>query len=127
MVGAITITADQFTDLGNGLVHAQGNIKLGDQLALTGDGAEVLFDSDTLIGRGILSMDSTPLLSGEFRANVATGIAMPVTGASSKLAKSPVSQSRSRWRSPQVDIPNATTTGKAVVSIGNPTQGARRP
>ena len=124
MVGAITITADQFTDLGNGLVHAQGNIKLGDQLALTGDGAEVLFDSDTLIGRGTLSMDSTPLLSGEFRANVATGIAMPVTGASSKLAKVAGFAVAKPVEITQVDIPNATTTGKAVVSIGSPTQGA---
>lgn len=82
-IGTITITADSYEPLGNGLTRASGNIRLGDHLRLSGDGAFVEFDGRTLTGNGALMLLGSAqrgappirLLEGAFGADAVGSVA----------------------------------------------------
>ncbi|NJN15503.1 MAG: hypothetical protein HC822_04015 [Oscillochloris sp.] len=57
-VGAITITADNYEDLGFNRTRATGNIQLGRYLYIDGSDAYVEFDGSYLSGNGTIILDS---------------------------------------------------------------------
>lgn len=123
-VGVIEITADKFTDLGGGLTQAQGNIRLGNELYLTGAGDVVIFDSTTVTGSGSLALgvgaNQLPLFHGIFRAVGATGIAVPaanVTCTIAQVAGFPVTAPPTIT---QIHIPTAVVLGAASLHLTPP-------
>jgi hypothetical protein len=84
-VGLISVKADYFTDLGNGQTQANGNVRLGHYLFLTGPDDSVIYDATTLTATGKLTViangSSLDVLTGTFRAPVATGVAVPIGSA----------------------------------------------
>jgi hypothetical protein len=81
-IGLISVKADNFTDLGDGQTQADGNVRLGHYLFLTGPDDSVIYDAITLTATGKLTLiandSSLDLLLGTFRAPITTGIAVPI-------------------------------------------------
>jgi len=123
-VGVIAITADTFTDLGGGLTQAQGNLRLGDHLYLTGAGDTVIFDSSVVTGTGTLALgagtDEMSLFTGGFRAVGATGIATPDVGVAYELTHVAGFTTTAALTIAQIGIPPAVVTGTAGLHLTPP-------
>ena len=77
-IGVVKITADEFTDLGNGKTRASGNVLLGDFLPLAGPSDYVDYDDTTLTANVALGLTANgkqlKLFAGSFSVPVATGV-----------------------------------------------------
>lgn len=123
-VGLIAITADTFTDLGGGLTQAQGNVRLGNALYMTGAGDAVVFDSSTVTGTGSMALDVgnelLPLFSGAFHAAGADGLAIPGAGITSALTQVAGFAASVPPTITQISIPSALVIGTAGLRLTPP-------
>ncbi len=89
MVGAVSIAADEFTDIGGGLTRARGNIRLGQHFYLTGPSDVVIFNATTLSGDGSLAFGQggaqVPLFTGAFSVPASAGVLLRNPGSSYDL------------------------------------------
>ena len=89
VVGAVTIAADEFVNLGGGLTRARGNVRLGTHFYLTGPSDVVVFDATTLNVDGSLAFGRgsrrVPLFSGAFDFLASTGAILRNPGQSFDL------------------------------------------
>jgi YVTN family beta-propeller protein len=85
MAGNIKVTANNFTDLGNGQFEAWGEVVLGDNLYLAGGADRVKFLANALTGTGRAQLHAgseiVDLFSGIFSADIVSGIATPAESA----------------------------------------------
>ncbi len=121
-VGLITITADDFTDLGGGLTQAIGNIQLGDYLKVTGSGANLIYDTNIVTGTGNLAYiaGNLQLFSGSFVADGATGLATLSDGAAYLLDQVAEFEVDNTLRIDQIDLPQALVTGQSGLHLTPP-------
>ena len=98
-IGKVSITADEFNNLPNGLVQATGNIWLGTHYRLSGWNDKILYPSSgsnpplTVTGNLLLVTGNLPILNGTSVRRTVTGVFLSIAAASRALTTA----SRATW------------------------------
>ncbi|MCP4539759.1 MAG: tandem-95 repeat protein [Chloroflexi bacterium] len=127
-VGALTLTADSFTDQGGGVTRATGDVVIGEHFYLAGASSTLDFDaSNILSASGELRMvrGDYALFDGSFTADATTGLGSPGTGADyaplAHVAGFPVAGNAAIG---QLDLLTGAVTGQATLAFsGGDAQG----
>ncbi len=124
-VGVVKITADQFTDLGGGLMRASGRVFIGDYLVLIGAGDSLVFTNSTLTATNVtLALQAGEqqlnLFTGSFSAGVGNGLATLGGGTSYLLSKIAGFNASVGLAISQINLVTSAVTGSATLRLTPP-------